>query len=80
MAIFRVIYEIDIESDTAKDAALEAYWIVTDHESIPPVFYVIQWVANAEGEAGAPEYDRVARGNTVTIDCETLLEREYKAS
>ena len=77
MAIFRVIYEIDLEADTAEDAALEAYKVMTDPESIPPVFDVIQWSVSADGEA---EYDSGARENTVTIDCETLVERENKAS
>ena len=80
MAMFRVIYEIDLEADTAEDAALEAYKVMTDPESIPPVFDVIQWDVNEDGEAEVPEYDSGARENTVTIDCETLVERENKAS
>ena len=80
MAIFRVIYEIDIETDTAEDAALEAYRIMTDPDSIPPVFDVIQWDVREDGEARAPEYDSGARENTVTIDCETLLDRKSRAS
>ena len=80
MATFRLIYEIDIEADTAEDAALEAYKILTDPESIPPVFDVIRWGVNEDGEAEVPEYDSGARENTVTIDCETLLDRESRAS
>ena len=80
MATFRLIYEIDIEADTAEDAALEAYKILTDTESIPPVFDVIHWDVNEDGEARAPEYDSGARENTVTIDCETLLDRKGQAS
>ena len=80
MAMFRLIYEIDIEADTAEDAALEAYKILTDLESIPPVFDVIQWVVNEDGEAEVPEYDSGARENTFTIDCETLLDRKKQAS
>ena len=80
MAMFRLIYEIDIEADTAEDAALEAYKILTDPESIPPVFDVIQWDVNEDGEAEVPEYDSGARENTVTIDCETLLDRKKQAS
>jgi hypothetical protein len=79
MAMFRLIYEIDIEADTAEDAAMEAYKILTDPESIPPVFDVIQWDFKEDGEARATEYDIGAKENTVTIDCETLLERENKA-
>ena len=80
MAMFRLLYEIDIEADTAEDAAMEAYRIMTDPESIPPVFDVIQWDVKEDGEARAPEYDIGAKENTVTIDCETLFERENKAS
>ena len=80
MAMFRLIYEIDIEADTAEDAALEAYKILTDLESIPPVFDLIQWDLNEDGEAEVPEYDSGARENTVTIDCETLLDRKGRAS
>ena len=80
MAIFRVIYEIDLEADTAEDAALEAYKVMTDPESIPPVFDVIQWDVNEDDEAEVPEYDSGARENTVTIDCETLLSRKGRAS
>ena len=80
MAMFRLIYEIDIEADTADDAALEAYKILTDLESIPPVFDVIQWDVSEDGEAEVPEYDSGARENTVTIDCETLLDRKKQAS
>ena len=80
MAMFRVIYEIDIETDTAEDAALEVYKIMTDPESIPPVFDVIQWEVREDGEAEVPEYDSGARENTVTIDCETLLDRKKRAS
>ena len=80
MAMFRLIYEIDIEADTAEDAALEAYKILTDLESIPPVFDVIQWDVNEDGEAEVPEYDSGARENTVTIDCEALLDRKKQAS
>ena len=76
MAMFRLFYEIDIEADTAEDAALEAYKIFTDPESIPPVFDVIQWSVIADGEAEVPEYDSGARENTVTIDCETILDRK----
>ena len=80
MAMFRLIYEIDIEADTAEDAALEAYKILTDPESIAPFFDVIQWSVSADGEAEVPEYDSGARENTVTIDCETLLDRKKQAS
>ena len=80
MAIFRVIYEIDLEADTAEDAALEAYKVMTDPESIPPVFDVIQWSVKADGDARTQEYDSSARGNAVTIDCETLLSRKGRAS
>ena len=80
MAMFRLIYEIDIEADTAEDAALEAYKILTDLESIPPVFDLIQWDVNEAGEAEVPEYDSGSRENTVTIDCETLLDRIGRAS
>ena len=78
--MFRVIYEIDLEADTAEDAALEAYKVITDPESIPPVFDVIQWSVSADGEAEVPKYDSGARENTVTIDCETLLDRKSRAS
>ena len=80
MAMFRVIYEIDIETDTAEDAALEVYKIMTDPESIPPVFDVIQWEVSEDGEAEVPECDNGARENTVTIDCETLLDRKKRDS
>ena len=76
MAIFRVIYEIDIETDTAEDAALEAFGIMTDPESIPPIFDVILWDVKEDGEATAPEYDGVARENAVTIDCASLTRKQ----
>ena len=76
MAIFRVIYEIDIETDTAEDAALEAFGIMADPESIPPVFDVIQWDVKEDGEATPPEYDSGGRENAVTIDCASLTRKQ----
>ena len=80
MALFRVIYEIDIEADAAEDAALEVYKIMTDPESIPPILDVIQWNIKEDGEAEVPEYDSGARENTITIDCEKLLDCKNQAS
>ena len=80
MALFRVIYEIDIEADTAEDAALEVYKIMTDPESIPPILDVIQWNVKEDSEAEVPEYDSGARENTITIDCEKLLDCKNQAS
>lgn len=76
MTMFRVIYEIDIEADTAEDAALEVYQLMIDPSSIPPVFDVIRWSIGKDGQLEEPEYGSDARESAVTLDCETLLDRE----
>lgn len=52
---------------------------MTDPESIPPDFDVIQWVVQEDGEAEVPEYDSGSRENAIHIDCEKILDRKNQA-
>jgi hypothetical protein len=43
MAMFRVVYEIDVEANSAAEAAQEVWDIFNDPDMNPPILDVLMW-------------------------------------
>lgn len=73
LTTYRVLYEIDIEAESAKEAAMEAYNIIKDIEGFAPVFEVIPWVLQPNGSSQPPDYDNHERPTATFVDMEHEL-------